>query len=175
MLPGKKYTPEDFLRMAWSAEVVHRCLRRSSWRRSARPSGRIRSPIPLSLQHDDSRVPQRVPESYVRSTVTAECRRAPADDQPADPQPHAAGAHHRGVQPVRGRAPDDDHGRHRRADARSRHQARRRRARRRRNDDTSSFTASAFEASQPRTAMQVTEQLASMFVQENLQDRSRAR
>ena len=41
---------------------------------------------------------------------------------------------------------------------------------RRRADDASSFSVS-FESSSPRTAMQVTERLASMFVQENLQDR----
>ena len=160
MLPGKKYKPEDYLRMAWRRKwliVIPAVLAGAgtfAW--SSQLPDRYSASTTILV------VPQRVPESYVRSTVTAGRRGAAADHQPADPEPHAPRAHHRGVQPVPGRARDDDHGRRRRADAHARHQSRRRQpeaAQRGREH----FSVS-FESSQPRTAMQVAERLASMFV-----------
>src|SRR5687767_6793659 len=70
MLPGKKYTPDDFLRIAWRKRwliVVPLLVISSStafvaffW------PNRYRASTSILI------VPQRVPENFVRSTVTAE-------------------------------------------------------------------------------------------------------
>jgi polysaccharide chain length determinant protein (PEP-CTERM system associated) len=168
MLPGKKYTPEDFLRIAWRRKwllvlppiVVAAAV--AVWS----------STLPDIYQSSTTIlvVPQRVPESYVRPTVTtgiAERLQTISqqilsrtrleriiDEFDLYEEERQTMIMEDIVAQMRVRDIQLDVA-----------------ARRRRNDDTSSFTVT-FQASEPRVAMQVTERLASMFVQENLQDRA---
>jgi uncharacterized protein involved in exopolysaccharide biosynthesis len=70
MLPGKKYTPEDFLRMAWRHKwliVIPAILAGAGtfvWS--------YQLPDRYSASTTILVVPQRVPESIVRSTVTVD-------------------------------------------------------------------------------------------------------
>src|SRR5262245_46726037 len=69
MLPGKKYTPEDSLWIAWTRKwliilpTVLVAVSTFAWSWSL--PNRFRSSTLILI------VPQRVPETYVRSTVTA--------------------------------------------------------------------------------------------------------
>src|SRR5690606_11035031 len=69
MLPGKKYKPEDFLWIAWTRKwfillpTIIAAVGTYAWTKTL--PDRYRSSTTILV------VPQRVPESYVRSTVTA--------------------------------------------------------------------------------------------------------
>ena len=108
-------------------------------------------------------VPQRVPESYVRSTVTT---RIEDRLQSISQQILSRTRLERIIQDFnlypKQRAQDQTHGRHRRADAQRTSASTSSRATR---------SASASRANDPRTAMRVTERLASLFIDESLRDR----
>ena len=116
MLPGKKYTPDDYLRIIWRRRwfiaIPLVVIASATLVVSMFLPNRYRASTSILI------VPQRVPETFVRPTVTDGPGRAAQHHQPADPQPHAARAHRAGVQPLRARAPADDHGRRHRAHAR---------------------------------------------------------
>jgi polysaccharide chain length determinant protein (PEP-CTERM system associated) len=167
MLPGKKYTPEDFLWMAWHRKwlIIIPALvigaATAVW--SYTLPNRYMSSTTILV------VPQRVPENLVRSTVTTSVTerlqtiaqqimsrtrleriieefnlyREERETMIMEDIIELMRRRDIKVDPVRSRG---------------------------RNADATHFMV-RFEASNPRTAMQVTERLASMFVQENLQDR----
>lgn len=166
MLPGKKYKPEDFLWIAWTRKwfiilptvVIAMSVAVWSW---TLPD-RYRSSTLILV------VPQRVPETYVRSTVTATVAERL---QTISQQILSRTRLERIIEEFnlyreeRQQMIMEDivtlmRERDINLDV----------ARPRRNEDTSSFSVS-FDAPQPRVAMQVADRLASMFVQENLQDR----
>lgn len=164
MLPGKTYSPEDFLWVAWKRKwliLLPAVLVASATFTVAQMlPNRYRSQTTILV------IPQRVPEKFVASTVTAdvgerlqtisqqilsrtrleriveEFNLYPKERQTMIMEDIIEQMRRRdvGVASDRGRA------------------------------DGGSFTVS-FEADTPRTAMLVAERLASMFVQENLQDR----
>jgi polysaccharide chain length determinant protein (PEP-CTERM system associated) len=167
MLPGKKYTPADFLWMAWRRKwlivipTVVIGLATAAW--SFTLPNRYMSTTTILV------VPQRVPETLVRPTVTTsvyerlqtiaqqimsrtrleriieEFNLYRDERQTMIMEDIIEMMRRRDIKvdPVRSRG---------------------------RNADATHFTV-RFEAANPRTAMQVTDRLASMFVQENLQDR----
>lgn len=167
MLPGKKYTPEDFLRMAWNRKwlfVLPTLLAAAGtfmWSRTL--PDRYSSSTTILV------VPQRVPESYVRSTVTVDVteRLQTISQQILSrtrleriieefnlyQEERKTMIMEDIVEQMRTRDIKVDI-----ATPRSR------------DEDATHFSV-AFESSNPRTAMAVAERLASMFVQENLQDR----
>ena len=65
MLPGKKYTPEDFLRIAWNRKwliaIPTVVIAAGTFVWSYRLPNRYRAETTILV------VPQRVPEDYVRS------------------------------------------------------------------------------------------------------------
>jgi polysaccharide chain length determinant protein (PEP-CTERM system associated) len=166
MLPGKKYTPEDFAQIAWARKwfiIIPTLVIGSgvfAWSYSL--PNRYRSETTILV------IPQRVPETYVRSTVTAEVSERLTtisqqilsrtrleriiDEFKLYPEERKTLIMEDVVARMRANDVKIDVGRPRRG------------------QDTSSFTV-GFEASNPRTAMLVTERLANMFVQENLEDR----
>ncbi len=165
MLPGKTYTPDDFVRIAWARKWL-----------IVIPTVLIASATVLVSHFLPNRyrafttilvVPQRVPESYVRSTVTVDV----GDRlQTISQQILSRTRLERIVDEFnlyegerKTLIMEDIIERMRTRDIKVELASRR-------GNDTSSFTV-GFEASNPRTAMLVTERLASMFVQENLQDR----
>ena len=164
MLPGKKYTPEDYLRMAW---------KRKWW--ILLPTVLIASATFVVAQFLPNRyrsqttilvVPQRVPEKFVASTVTADVGERL---QTISQQILSRTRLERIVEEFnlyqeerKTMIMEDIIEQMRRRDVGV--------ASQRGRADTGSFTVS-FEAPNPRTAMLVTERLAAMFVQENLQDR----
>ena len=166
MLPGKKYRPEDFLQMAWRrrwvilipAVLVAAGVALYAW---SLPN-RYRSESLILV------VPQRVPENFVRSTITSDVgeRLQSISQQILSrtrleriilelnlyQEQRKTGIMEDVVERMR-RDISVDIGRPRG-----------------RNDDSSSFRV-GFSYGHPRTAMQVTERLASLFIEENLQDR----
>src|SRR5215213_7615634 len=70
MLPGKKYTPEDLLRIAWKRRwfiaIPAVIIASTTAVVSIFLPNRYRATTSVMI------VPQRVPENYVKSTVTAE-------------------------------------------------------------------------------------------------------
>lgn len=165
MLPGKKYQPEDFLRIAWTRKwfilVPTLVIGVAAVAWSSSLPNRYRSAATILV------VPQRVPEAYVRAAVTASVaeRLQTISQQILSrtrlerlieefnlyPEQRKTMILEDVVEIMRKDVKVDS-------------------ARTRRREDTSHFTV-GFESPQPRTAMQVAERLASMFVQENLQDR----
>ena len=166
MLPGKKYRPEDFLLMAWRrrwvilipAVIVATGVAIYAW---SLPN-RYKSESLILV------VPQRVPENFVRSTVTSDVdERLQAISQQIlsrtrleriildlnlYPEQRKTGI----MEDVVDRMRADVSININRA--------------RRRNEESSSFRV-GFGYSNARTAMQVTERLASLFIEENLKDR----
>lgn len=165
MLPGKKYRPEDFLAMAWRRRWVILV-----------PTLVVGLGVAIyaymlpNLYRSDATilvVPQRVPREFVRSTVTAEAaeRLQSMTQQILSrtrleriilelnlyPEERKVGIMEDVVQRMRNDVNIDI-------------------ARPRRGEDTSSFRVS-FSYGNPRTAMQVTERLTSLFIEENLRDR----
>ena len=101
MLPGKKYTPDEYLRIAWKRRwfiAVPLVIIASTTSVVAffLPN-RYRASTSILV------IPQRVPEDFVQSTVTAELGERLNIISPADSQSHAAGANHPGIQPLRAR------------------------------------------------------------------------
>ena len=158
MIPGRSYTPEMILQIAWRLKwlivlpaitIARRCCLDV-------PASR-----PVSLRHADSgRSAARARK--LRSVNGDDANRGPsAGDHAADHEPHAARADHSGPQPVPRSPQDGDHGRHRRS--------------MRSDIDTPVVRGDAFRVSftsdDPRTAMRVAERLASMFIDESLRDR----
>ena len=99
MLPGKKYTPDDYLRIAWKRRwyiaIPLVVVASTTAVVSMFLPNRYRASTSILV------IPQRVPEEFVQSTVTAELSQRINADQPADPEPHEAGADHPGVQSLR--------------------------------------------------------------------------
>jgi polysaccharide chain length determinant protein (PEP-CTERM system associated) len=167
MLPGKKYAPDDFLWMAWKRKwfilIPTIVIAAGTFTWSYFLPNRFRSEATIVI------VPQRVPESYVRSTVTTE-----VDDriQMISQQLLSRARLERIVNEFdlykkerETQIMEDVIERMRLFDISIRPVSPSRRG-----NQASSFKVS-FDAPQPRTAMLVAERLASMFVQENLQDR----
>jgi polysaccharide chain length determinant protein (PEP-CTERM system associated) len=167
MLPGKKYTPDEYARIAW----------RRRWY-IAIPAVVIASVtivvsmfLPNRYRASSSIliIPQRVPENFVRPTVTADLgERLNMISQ----QILSRTRLERIVQEFnlyererqRGAIMEDVIDRMRKDISVNIARPRSRR------DDINSFSV-AFDANDGRTAMRVTERLASLFVQENLEDR----
>lgn len=166
MLPGKKYAPEDFVRIAW----------RRKWLIAMPTIVAAIATVAISLALPDRYrseatiliVPQRVPTNFVQPTVTARLdERLSAISQQIlsrtrldalirefdlYPDKRKSMAMEDVVEGMR----KDIHVEIPRPSSR--------------RSDPGSFTV-AFESSNPQTAMKVTERLASMFIDENLQDR----
>ena len=87
MLPGKKYTPDDYARMAWrrrwyiAIPVV--VIASATFVVSIFLPDRYRASTSILI------VPQRVPENFVRPTVTADLSERLDIIRAADPQPHS--------------------------------------------------------------------------------------
>jgi uncharacterized protein involved in exopolysaccharide biosynthesis len=167
MLPGKKYKPEDFAWMLWHRKwfilipTVVAAVGTFVW--SSRLPDRYASTVTVLI------VPQRVPESYVRSTVTASvAERLGTISQEITsrtrleriieefnlyPQERRTMIMEDVIELMRRRDIEIGLGRARRG------------------QDTNSFTV-RFAAQQPRLAMQVADRLASMFQTENIEDRA---
>jgi polysaccharide chain length determinant protein (PEP-CTERM system associated) len=165
MLPGKKYTPDDLLRIAWKRRwfiaIPLLVIASSTAVVALFLPDRYRASTSIII------VPQRVPENFVRSTVTAELsERLSLISQ----QILSRTRLERIVQEFnlyereRGRMIMEDVIEQMRRDISLNVNANRNR------DGASSFNVS-FESADARTAMRVTERLASLFVQENLEDR----
>ena len=168
MLPGKKYKPEDFLRMAWKRKwliVLPTVLIGAGtfvWSYSLPDRYRAETTILV--------VPQRVPEEFVRSTITVDvAERLQTISQQILSRTRLERIIDEFKLYERERETmimEDIVEQMRTRDIRVDVAAPRRR-----NQDATHF-AVKFESDSPRTAMQVTERLASMFVQENLEDRA---
>lgn len=166
MLPGKTYRPDDFLWMAWKRRwfivVPALIIAAATFTWSYFLPNRYRAQATILV------VPQRVPESYVRSTVTADLseRLTTIKEQILSRTRLERIIEEFNLYQEERRTliMEDIVEQMRLRDVRVGL------APRRRGEDATSFTV-GFESSNPRTAMQVAERLASMFVQENLQDR----
>ena len=166
MLPGKKYQPDDFLRIGWTRKwfilIPAVLVAGGTFLYAYFLPNLYRATTTIMV------VPQRVPENYVRPTVTADVSERL---QTISQQILSRTRLERIIEEFNLYAEDrktaimEDVVERMRRDV-SLEVA----APRRRDDDASSFTVS-YVASQPRTAMLVTERLASLFVQENLQER----
>jgi polysaccharide chain length determinant protein (PEP-CTERM system associated) len=167
MLPGKKYTPDDYLRILWNrrwfvaipAVVIA----------SATAVASMFLPNSYRATTQIVIIPQRVPENFVTPTVTADLRERLSTIQQ---QILSRTRLERIVQEFnlypreRSRMIMEDVIERMRGDinvgiAPSRN----------RRDPVTNFTVS-FTANDARTAMRVTERLASLFVQENVEDRA---
>ena len=167
MLPGKKYTPEDFLRMAWRRKwliVIPAVLVAAGtfvWS--------YQLPDRFSASTTILVVPQRVPEAFVRPTIDVDvAERLQTISQ-------------RILTRTRLEQIIEEYNLYReeRKTMIMEDIVEQMRTRdinvnvanpRRRGEDATHFVV-RFESTQPRTAMQVAERLSSMFVQENLEDR----
>jgi polysaccharide chain length determinant protein (PEP-CTERM system associated) len=167
MLPGKKYKPEDFLRIIWVRKwfilVPAVLVAAATYVWTAQLPDRYRASTTILV------VPQRVPQSIVRSTVTAGVGERL---QTISQQILSRTRLERIIEEFnlyqeerQTMIMEDVVGLMRLRDVKINVPTTRRR-----NQDASHFSVS-FESSQPRTAMLVAERLASMFVQENLEDR----
>jgi polysaccharide chain length determinant protein (PEP-CTERM system associated) len=167
MLPGKKYTPEDFVWMAWRRKwliaipAVLAAVGTFVWS--------YQLPDRYSASTTILVVPQRVPEAFVRSTITVDvAERLQAITQQILSRTRLEQIiqefnlyREERETMIMEDIVEQMRTRDIKVDVASP---------RRRGQDASHF-AVKFESSQPRMAMQVAERLASMFVQENLQDR----
>jgi len=166
MLPGKTYTPDEYARMAWRRRwfivIPAVVIASGTFVVSVFLPNRYRAATAISI------IPQRVPEKFVRTTVTADLNERLNLIQQ---QILSRTRLERIVQEFnlyereRKELVMEDVIERMRKDigvniARPRS----------RRDDPNSFSVS-YEAGDPRTAMRVTERLASLFVQENLSDR----
>jgi polysaccharide chain length determinant protein (PEP-CTERM system associated) len=165
MLPGKKYTPEDFVKIAWRRKwliVIPTLVVASGtfvWSQSLPNQYRSEARILI--------VPQRVPENYVQPTVTTELNeRLQAISQEILSRTRLEriieefnlyGDERKTmimedvIQLMRRDVAIDI-------------------ARTRRREDPGYFVV-RYDSNSPRMAMQVVERLASLFITENLQDR----
>jgi len=167
VLPGKRYTPDDILRLAWKRRwyiVIPLIVIAST-------TAVVAMFLPNRYQASTSIViiPQRVPENFVRSTVTADLsqrlsiiskqilsrtrlERIVQEFNLYEGERRGAFIMEDIIEQMRNRDislnVNASGGR----------------------DASSSFSVS-YQSADPRTAMRVTERLASLFVQENLEDR----
>ena len=167
MLPGKKYKPEDFVWIAWRRKwlVIASTLiigaGTFAWSYQLPNVFRAQTTIVI--------VPQRVPTSYVQPTVTADVseRLQFISQQILSRTRLEQLIQEFNLYPTeRARTIMEDVIDQMRRDinvAIARPRTRR--------DDTTSFTVS-YQSGEARTSLAVTERLASLFVQENLQDRA---
>jgi len=166
MLPGKKYSPEDYLRIAWK----RRWIIAIPLLVVASTTAVVAMFLPNRYRASTSVmiVPQRVPENFVRSTVTTEL---PERLNMISQQILSRTRLERIIQEFnlyqreRQRLIMEDVIEQMRRDISLQVNTNRNR------DAASSFNVS-FESSDARTAMRVTERLGSLFVQENLEDRA---
>ena len=165
MLPGKKYTPEDFLAIArkrWWILVIPAVISGVGafvW--SSSLPNRYRSQTTIQI------VPQQVPQAFVRPTVTTDIseRLQTISQQIMSRTNLEAVIQEFNLYPTERRTKIlEDVIEQMRRDISVNIAASRR------DGESSSFTVE-YVSSEPRTAMQVAEKLASLFVQENLQDR----
>jgi polysaccharide chain length determinant protein (PEP-CTERM system associated) len=167
MLPGKKYHPEDFLRIAWARRwfiiVPTVVITVATFVWAASLPNRYRATATILV------VPQQVPESYVKPTVTTSLAERL---QTIQQQILSRTRLERIIEEFKLYEAERktmimedvvELMRTRDVDVSV--------PRARRREDTSHFTVS-FDSSQPRLAMQVAERLSGMFVTENLQDRT---
>lgn len=166
MVPGKKYKPEDFLEIAWRRRwvilVPFVVIAAATVVVSSRLPNRYRSESVILV------VPQRVPKEFVRSTVSIDVdQRLQAISQQIlsrtrleriildldlYPDERRTGIMEDIVEQMRVRDISINI------------------ARSRGNDDSTSFRV-GFTYTNPRMAKEVTERLASLFIEENLRDR----
>ena len=167
MLPGKKYTPDDFMRIAWKRRwyiLIPLVIVASTTAVVAMfLPNRYRASTSILV------IPQRVPEDFVQSTVTADLgERLNIISQ----QILSRTRLERIIQEFnlyereRARLIMEDVVGGMRQDITLQVSTPRRG-----RDQASSFSI-GFESSDPRTAMRVTERLGSLFVQENIEDRA---
>ena len=168
MLPGKKYKPEDFLWIAWTRKwfivLPTIVIGAATFAWSSQIPNLYRAQTTIVI------VPQKVPTSYVEPTITTDVSerlqfmsqqilsRTRLEQMIQEfnlyPEERSRTIMEDVVERMRTRDVNV-------AIARPRT----------RRDDTSSFTVS-FQSENPRTALAVTEKLASLFMQENVQDRA---
>ncbi len=114
MLPGKKYKPEDLLRLAkkrmWLLLVPFAIVSAGTAAVARKLPDYYQSSTMILVE------PQRVPESYVKATVTTRIEDRLGAIRAKIHESDAARAAHRGVQPVSGRAPEGHHAGRRRDD-----------------------------------------------------------
>jgi len=166
MLPGKKYSPEDFLRIAWKRRWIVAVplvvIASTTAVVSLFLPNRYRASTSVMI------VPQRVPEKFVSSTVTTEL---PERLNMISQQILSRTRLERIIQEFnlyqreRQRLIMEDVIERMRRDISLQVNTNPNR------DAASSFNVS-FESNDARTAMRVTERLGSLFVQENLEDRA---
>jgi len=167
MLPGKKYTPDDYLRIAWKRRwyiaIPLLVVASTTAVVSMFLPNRYRASTSILV------IPQRVPEEFVQSTVTADLtQRINMISQ----QILSRTRLERIIQEFnlyerdRARLIMEDVVAAMRQDI-SLQVSTPRRGR----DQATSFSI-GFESSDPRIAMRVTERLGSLFVQENIEDRA---
>ena len=166
MLPGKKYLPEDFVRIAWTRKwfllIPTILVGGAAFIYSYFLPDQYRASTTIIV------VPQRVPENYVRPTVTTDVGERL---QTISQQILSRTRLERIIEEFNLYSEErqtlimEDVVERMRRDV-SLNVA----APGRRSEESSSFTVS-YVAPQPRTAMLVAERLASLFVQENLQER----
>lgn len=167
MLPGKKYQPEDFARIGWARKwfivIPVVLIGGGTFIYAHFLPDQYRATTTILV------VPQRVPENYVRPTVTADVSERL---QTISQQILSRTRLERIIEEFN--LYSDERKTLIMEDVVERMRTRdinlNVASANRRGDDASSFTVS-FISSQPRTAMQVTERLASLFVQENLEER----
>jgi uncharacterized protein involved in exopolysaccharide biosynthesis len=166
MLPGKTYTPDEYLRMAWRRRwyiaVPALMIASMTFVYSMFLPNRYRASTTILI------IPQRVPESIVRSTVNTDLReRLNIMSQTILSRTRLERIIQEFNLYERERKQlilEDVIERMRRdIDLNVPRTGRRR-------NGPENFSVS-FESTEPRTAMRVTERLASLFVQENLEDR----
>ena len=169
MLPGKKYKPEDFLWVAWTRKwviiiptlVISLGVFTWSW---FQPD-LYKSSTSILV------IPQRVPESYVQSTVTASVaeRLGSISQQILSRTRLERLIEEFNLYPEERKTMimEDIVNMMRDRDINLEVEN----PRGRRNDDASHFSVS-YDSPNPRTAMQVADRLANMFVNENMQDRA---
>jgi protein tyrosine kinase modulator len=166
MLPGKAYKPEDYLRMVWHRKwfvvVPTVLIATGTYFWSASLPNRYSSATTIAV------VPQRVPTSFVKPTVSKNVgQRLNSIQQEILSRSRLERLIEEfKLYPEERKTliMEDIVESMRRRDIKVRM------ARRNRGDSPDSFTV-AFEYTQPRVAMQVAERLGSMFVQANLQER----
>ena len=167
MLPGKKYTPDDFVRIAWKRRwfiIVPLVVAASTTTVvSMFLPNRYRASTSILV------IPQRVPEEFVQSTVTADLSQrinTISQEILSRTRLERIITEFDLYSRERARMIMEDVVERMRQDISLQVSVPRRG-----RDGASSFSI-GFESSEPRTAMRVTERLASLFVQENIQDRA---
>jgi polysaccharide chain length determinant protein (PEP-CTERM system associated) len=166
MLPGRKYQPEDYLRIAWTRKwfivIPTVLIAAGTYVWSSTLPNRYSSSTNILV------IPQRIPQSMVRSTVTASVaerlRTIQQEILSRSRLERIIDEFNLYQQERKTMIMEDVVQLMRTRDIKTRI------PRARRGGDTTNFTV-GFESTQPRVAMQVAERLASMFVQENLQER----